>query len=359
MNPLQLRIQNAATEGDTMPNRDVLPRVGFKQCLETMAGHLQKKGRPAGKNRGRGIACGFWRGATGTFGAYVRLNSDGTVNLILGVSDISGCRTSIAQIVAEELFLPMEKVSVISADTETAPWATMSVGSMTVYSLSVAAYRACQDVKEQLGIVAAKKLGVAASEVEFSGGLFQVIGNPGNSISFEDLAESTTSMFGGTGPVVGRGAVAGLPSAPTLSVHAVDVEVDEETGKVKVLSYVVAQDVGLAINPMSVEGQIQGAVTQGIGWALMEQFIFKDGVLQNTTLLDYRIPTATDVPMIETLIVEVGSKEGIYGLRHVGEPPMIPTPAALANAIHDATGVRLFSLPMTPEKILMEVKKSR
>jgi xanthine dehydrogenase molybdenum-binding subunit len=118
-------------------------------------------------------------------------------------------------------------------------------------------------------------------------------------------------MFGATGPVVGRGAVAGLPSAPTLSVHAVDVEVDEEIGKVKVLSYVVAQDVGLAVNPMSVEGQIQGAVAQGIGWASMEQFIFKDGVLQNTTLLDYRIPTATDVPMIETLIVEVGSSEGI------------------------------------------------
>ena len=159
--------------------------------------------------------------------------------------------------------------------------------------------------------------------------------------------------------MVGRGAVAGFPSAPTLSVHAVGVEADEEAGKVKVLSYVMVQDVGLAINPVSVEGQIQGAVAQGIGWALMEQFIFKEGVLQNTTLLDYRIPTATDVPMIETLIVEVGSSKGIYGLRHVGEPPMIPTPAALANAIHDAAGVRLLSLPMTPEKILMEVKKSR
>jgi len=356
IDPIQLRLQNVAAEGDAMANGEILPRVGFKETLEKMAEHIQNKAEPEGTNRGRGIACGFWQGGRGSFGANVRVNGDGTVNLILGVTDVSGSRTSIAQIVAEELNLPLEKVNVITGDTETAPWATMSVGSLTVYSLSVAAYRACQDVKAQLVTRAAKKLDVAPSDIEFSKGLFQVKGSSELSVSFADLAGSTTTMFGGTGPVVGRGSVANIPAAPSLSVHAVDVEVDTETGKVKVLSYVASQDVGLAINPLSVEGQIQGAVAKGIGWALMEHYIFDEGVLQNTTLLDYRIPTATDVPMIETLIVEVPSEEGIYGLRHVGEPPMIPTLAALANAIHSATGVRLTELPMTPEAIWHAMK---
>jgi CO/xanthine dehydrogenase Mo-binding subunit len=355
IDPIQLRLQNVAAEGDAMVNGEILPRVGFKETLEKMAEHIQNKAEPEGTNRGRGIACGFWQGGRGSFGANVRVNGDGTVNLILGVTDVSGSRTSIAQIVAEELNLPIEKVNVITGDTETAPWATMSVGSLTVYSLSVAAYRACQDVKAQLTKKAAIKLGVGLSEIVFSQGLFQVKGNPEQSVSFADLAGSTTSMFGGTGPVVGRGSVANMPAAPSLAVHAVDIEVDKETGKVKILSYVAAQDVGLAINPLSVEGQIQGAVAKGIGWALMEHYIFDEGVLQNNTLLDYRIPTATDIPMIDTLIVEVSSSEGIYGLRHVGEPPMIPTLAALANAIHSATGVRLMELPMTPEAILRAI----
>ena len=130
-----------------------------------------------------------------------------------------------------------------------------------------------------------------------------------------------------------------------MAVHAVDVEVNKETGKVKVLSYAVAQDVGLAVNPLSIEGQIQGAVTRGIGWALMEGYIFDKGVVQNTTLLDYRMPTATDVPMIDTLLVEIGSDTGIYGVRHVGEPPMVASLATMANAIHSATGVRMKESP--------------
>jgi CO/xanthine dehydrogenase Mo-binding subunit len=329
-----------------------------------MAEYLQEKEKaekPDGVKgitcRGRGIACGFWRGATGGFGAYVRVNNNGTVNLITGVTDISGSRTGIAQIVAEELDLPLDKVLVISGDTDTAPWATMSVGSMTVYSLSVAAYRACQDVKEQLGGIAASKLGVAASEVEYIHGGFQVKTDPAKHISFMDLARSTTAMFGGVGPIVGRGSVVGLPAAPTLSVHAADVEVDKETGSVRILSYAVTQDVGRAINPLLVEGQIQGAVTQGIGWALMEQYVFDKGVLQNTNLLDYRMPTATDIPMIDVVLVEVDSSEGIYGLRHVGEPPMVPALAAVANALYNAAGIRMLELPMTPEAVLNALKK--
>jgi CO/xanthine dehydrogenase Mo-binding subunit len=355
INPLQLRILNVAKEGDTQPNGEVFFRVGFKETLERMADYLQVKGRLEGKNRGRGIACGFWHGGSGGFGAYINVNNDGSVNLVLGVTDISGSRTSIAQIVAEELGLPIDQVRVVIGDTETGPWGSNSVGSLTVYSLSMAAYRACQDVKDQLSSLAAKRFEVDPSEIEFSEGLFQVKGDTEKSISFTDLARSTSVIFG-KGPVIGRGTLDGMPPAPTLSVHAVDVEVDDETGKVRIISYAVAQDVGRAINPLSIEGQIQGAVAQGIGWALMEDYIFEKGVVQNATLLDYRMPTATDVPMIDVMIVEVPSPKGIYGLRHVGEPPMVPTLAAVANAVYNAAGVRFKELPMTPEVVLNGMK---
>ncbi len=358
MDPLQLRILNAAKEGDRLPIGEVLPRVGFKETLERMAGYLERKGPLEGRNRGRGIACGFWRGASAGFGANIQVNSDGSINLVLGLTDISGSRTSIAQIAAEELNLPINKVKVVIGDTETAPWATMSVGSLTVYSLSTAVVRACQDVKVQMSALAAKRFGVNPSEIKFAQGLFQVKGNTGKSISFAELARSTAVIFG-QGPVLGRGAANGLPPAPTLSVQAADVEVDQETGKVRILAYAVAQDVGLAINPLSIEGQIQGAVTQGIGWALMENYIFEKGVMQNATLLDYKMPTATDVPMIETLIVEVGSSKGVYGLRHAGEPPMIPVLAAVANAVYAATGVRFKELPLTPEVVLKGIKQQK
>jgi xanthine dehydrogenase molybdenum-binding subunit len=356
MDPLKLRILNAAKEGDRLPNGEVLPRVGFKETLEKMDRYLKRKGPLEGKNRGRGLACGFWHGASAGFGAFIQVNNDGSINLLLGLTDISGSRTSIAQIAAEELGLPFNKVKVVIGDTESAPWATMSVGSLTVYSLSMAVVRACQDVKAQLGLLAAKKMKVEPSEIEFSKGLFKCKADPREFISFSDLVRSTGVIFG-KGPILGRGSVNGLPPAPTLSVQAADVEVDEETGKVRILSYAVAQDVGLAVNPLSIEGQIQGAVSQGIGWALMENYVFENGVMQNSTLLDYRMPTATDVPMIEVMLVEIGSSTGVYGLRHVGEPPVIPTLAAVANAIHKAGGVRLRECPMTPEAVLKAIKQ--
>lgn len=359
MDPLQLRLRNIAVKGDIIPNGEILPRVGFKETLERMAEHLKQKGDLAGKNRGRGVACGFWHGASGSFGAHINVNGDGSMNLVLGITDMSGCRTSVAQIVAEEFCLPAEKVSVIIGDTDTAPWATMSVGSMTTYSLSMAVFRACQDIKAQLGERAAAKLEVSTDDIEFVGGVFQVKGNPGKTVSLAGLAKATFSFGGGAGPIIGSGATGGLPSAPTLSVHAVDLEVDEETGKVKVLSYAVAQDTGKALNPMSIEGQIQGAVTQGIGWALMEKIVMEKGEVQNSNLTDYRLPTATDVPMLDIMIVEVPSETGVYGVRHVGEPPMIGALGAIANALHSATGVRFKETPFTPEIVIKEIRSQR
>ena len=356
MDPIQFRLLNTAVEGDTAPSGEILPKVGYKETLEKMADYLKTKGSIKGANRGRGIASGFWHGAAGSWGAYVNVNIDGTVTLVIGVTDVSGSRTSVAQIVAEEFGLPMESVSVVVGDTDTAPWASPSVGSQTIYSLSHAVYRACQDAKEQLKRLAASRLGVDISVIEFAGGHAVAKGDPQKSIPLTALARSSLG-FRGEGPVVGRGSIAGLPPAPSIAVHAVDVEVDKETGKVRILSYAVAQDIGLAINPLSVEGQMQGAVSQGIGWALMEGYVFDQGKVQNSSFLDYRLPTAADIPMIDTILVEVNSTTGIYGLRHVGEPPIVGTLAALANAIHNATGVRFKSLPMTPEAILKGIQQ--
>jgi CO/xanthine dehydrogenase Mo-binding subunit len=275
----------------------------------------------------------------------------------LGVTDISGCRTSIAQIVAEELCLGLDQVHVISADTDTAPWASLSVGSMTLYSVSFAAVEACRDVKEQLSVRAAEKLGVSASEIEFCDGRFRVMSEPDQNISFAELAKATTARFAGIGPVLGRGGVSGLTASPTLSVHVVDLSVDPATGKAKIQSYMAAHDVGRAVNPMSVKGQIQGGIAQGIGWALMEQYVFKEGLLQNADLLNYRMPTSLDVPEIEILLVEEASSHGIYGMKHVGEPPMIPTLAAIANAISRSVGTRFTALPLTPETIFNAIRR--
>jgi len=355
LDPLQIRIQNVSQEGDKLLSGEVLARVGFKETLQRMADYLNQKGELEGKHRGRGVACGFWHGGSGGYGAYVQLNADGTINFISGVTDISGARTSVAQIVAEEMQVPLDKVKVVVADTDSAPWAHVSVGSATVYSFSMAAYRACQDAKAQLIPLAASKLKIAPADVEYVGGIFKSKSDPQKQASLADVAAGTVG-FRGTGPLLGRGTTSPLPPAPTLSVHAADVEVDAETGKVRVISYAVAQDVGKAINPMSIEGQQQGAATQGIGWALMEGYIYEKGILQNTTFLDYRLPTATDVPMIDTMIVEVPSPSGVYGLRHAGEPPMIPALAAIANAVHRATGVRFTETPMNPEAVFKGIK---
>jgi CO/xanthine dehydrogenase Mo-binding subunit len=351
IDPLQLRISNVASEGDLLPNGAPLPRVGFKETMLKMADTLNKRG----KGRNRGIACGFWRGAAGTFAASLHVNGDGTVSLATGVADVSGSRTTMAQMVAEEMGLPIEAVTVATGDSDTAPYADMSTGSRTAYSLGMAVVEACRDAKAQLIRRAARHLDRDEEEIEYSSGHFSVKGNPDHSVTLAKVARS--SLFSpGEGPIVGRGSV-GIPAyAPMIAVHAAEVDVDRETGKVKVLSYIAAQDVGKAINPMLVEGQIQGAVAQGIGWALMEDYIFDKGVMQNTTLLDYRMPTAADVPEVETVLVEVGSSAGPYGMRAVGEPPMIPVMAAISNAIHSATGVRIKNLPMTPEVILKALR---
>ncbi|MCJ7654604.1 MAG: molybdopterin-dependent oxidoreductase, partial [Dehalococcoidia bacterium] len=349
------RLKNAAVEGDLMVTGTPFPKIGFKETIERMRQYLAQRGNLEGENQGRGVACGFWAPASGAAGANINVNADGTVALVVGSVDVSGTRTSLAQIVAEELGIPFENVSVVTGDTETAPFSVLSAGSMITRSLAPPVCQACQDVKDQLCRRAAQQMEVKRKDVEFAHGRVQVKGMPEKYVSLADLARGI-AHFPGESPITGRGSSKGLKQSPVLAVEVADVEVDKETGKVKVLSYVAAQDVGFAINPTLVEGQIQGAVAQGIGWALSENYIFHEGVMQNATLLDYRMPTAADVPFVDTLLVEVSFDASPFGIRGVGEPPIVPSLATIANAIHSATGVRLKELPMTPEAILNSIR---
>jgi CO/xanthine dehydrogenase Mo-binding subunit len=285
------------------------------------------------------------------------VNTDGSVVLVVGSVDLTGSRTSFAQLVAEEFGIRVEDVTVVPGDTETAPYSDVTVGSRTTHQMGTAVCRACGDAKNQLARWAAPRLEVEPDDLEFVNKRVQVKDNPEKSVSLTTLVRDSVSLSG-EGPITGRGAVGMPKSVPMFAVQVADIEVDKETGNVKILSYTAAQDVGLAINPTLVEGQIQGGVAQGIGWALTENYVYHKGVMQNASMMDYIVPTAADVPFIETVVVEVGSATGPFGIRGVGEPPIIPTLATMANAVHSAVGVRLTELPMTPEAIISSLRES-
>lgn len=359
MDPIEFRLKNAVVEGDQLVNGWPFGKIGFKETLEKVREYLAEKGPVQGKNRGRGVAAGLW--LTGCMGsaANISMNADGSIVLVIGSTDMSGTRTAFAQMVAEEFDVPLSDVTVATGDTETAPFSIITAGSMTTRSMGKAVYRACQDVKEKICLKGAAKLGVERDDVECGAGRVRLKKRPEKAVPIADLVkEDYLSPF--AGPITGTGAGEMMAEGtPVFAVQATDVEVDPETGKVTVLSSVVAQDAGVAVNPMLVEGQMQGAVAQGIGWALFEEYLFRDGVMENATFHDYRMPTAADVPPIETLLVEVSSGLEPYGIRGVGEPPIVPGPAAMANAIMSATGVRLRELPMTPEAVLKNTKSGR
>jgi xanthine dehydrogenase molybdenum-binding subunit len=360
IDPLEFRLTNAVEEGDIMILGMPFQKIGFKETIKKMQQYLAKRNMPERKNRGRGIACGFWAPGGGAAGANIYVNDDDTVQLLVGSLDISGSRTALAQMVAEELGIPYEKVSAVTGDTDTAPFSVMSLGSMITRSLANPVYRACQDVKEQLCQRAAPRMNTEISNLEFAKGRVQIKGNPDKFITLAELAHGA----GGHNspiekPIVGHGVNGGFENSPVFVTATAEVEVDEKTGKVKVLSYGLVQDIGCAINPTVVEGQIQGAAAQGIGWALSENYIFNKGVMQNASLLDYRLPTALDIPFIDAMMVEVPFDVSPFGLRGAGEPPMVPTVAAIANAIHSAIGVRLTELPMNPEAVLRALKNTK
>jgi len=355
MDPLDFRLANAVSEGDMMANGIPFTRIGFKETLLTMKEYITQRGKTERHNQGIGIACGLWLGGAGACAATVNVISDGTVILIVGSCDLSGTRTSLAQIVAEEFGISLDKVTVVTGDTNTASYASAASGSRITRQMGTAVYLACKDAKNQLAQQAASQLGLKPEDLKFVNGQIKAEGVPEKTIGLAALARIVIGQ-GGKGPVIGRGATGSNKLAPMFAVQMAEVEVDKETGKVKILSFTTAQDVGFALNPTLIESQIHGAVAQGIGRALMEKYVFEQGVMQNPNFLDYRMPTAADLPFVDTLLVEVKSENEPYGARGVGEPPMIPTLAAIANAIHSATGVRLKELPMIPENVLRAIQ---
>ena len=347
IDPLEFRLKNAAKEGTRRVDGPVYPRIGLIETLQAAKKSDHWKSKLTGKNRGRGIASGFWFNIGGASSCSASVNDDGTVTLVEGSTDIGGTRTSIAMQLAETLGIAAEDVRPQVGDTDSVGYTFLTGGSRVTFATGLAAYKLGLDLQEQMKERAAALWECKPSAVKVEGGKYS---NNGNSLSFKELAAKIPSAK--LDPVVGRASVAPEGSTNGFGTHICDVEVDPETGKVTILRYTCIQDAGKAVHPSYVEGQMQGGSVQGIGWALNEEYFFDDqSRMRNASFLDYRMPTSLDVPMIETIIVEVPNPSHPFGVRGVGETPIVAPPATVANAIHAATGLRLTELPMSPPKV--------
>ena len=349
MDAIDFRILNGAKEGTRRAVGVINPRIGAIETAQAAKDHDHYARPLEGKWRGRGVASGFWINGTGPACATANLNYDGTVNLTIGSMDIGGTRPAAAQQFAEVLGIPVESVNPQVGDTEAIGYTSMTGGSGAAFKTGWASYEAAQDVKRQMLARAAMLWETDADRVELEGGVFRHKSDPELSMTFAELASRAAETGG---PVVGSANMDPGGAGSAFATHIVDIEVDPETGKIEILRYTAAQDSGTSIHPDYVEGQIQGGVVQGIGWALNEEYYMNDeGRMMNTSLLDYRMPTALDLPMIDAVVVEVPNPNHPYGVRGVGEVPLVPPLAALSNAIYDATGVRMRELPMNPASV--------
>ncbi|HYH13258.1 MAG TPA: xanthine dehydrogenase family protein molybdopterin-binding subunit, partial [Thermomicrobiales bacterium] len=355
LDPLEFRLQNCVVEGDERPNGGQWPRIGLKETLEALRDHPLWKEREQRRAQGLGIglAVGGWPGGLEPATAACRLDADGKLTVMLGSVDLNGTNTTFAQVAAESLGVSSDDVRVRTADTDSAPFAGGTGGSKITYTVGVAVKRATDDAVEQIKQIAAQQLEASVDDLELVDGFVRVKGVPDSGISLKEVASLGMRTAGGHGPVLGRGASAISNIAPGFAAHIAEVRVDDLTGEVKVTSYVAAQDVGFAINPAAVEGQIHGGAAQGIGWALYEGIHYsEDGSPDASSLMDYTLPRANMIPPIDVILVEVASAEGPYGAKGIGEPPAIPGPAAIGNAIRDAIGARITDLPIRPAAVL-------
>ena len=350
IDPMDLRIVNGAKEGTRRANGIVNPPIGAIETAEAAKAHEHYSAPLEGPYRGRGVASGFWINGGGAACATANVNYDGTVNLVIGSMDIGGTRPAAAQQLAEVLGIPVEDVNPQVGDTESIGYTSMTGGSGAAFKTGWACYEAAQDVKRQMIERAATLWEAEVDEVELEDGVFRFTKDPELKAGFKEIAAALPDTGG---PVFGRANVAPTTSGSAFAAHIVDVEVDPDTGKLTILRYTAIQDAGKAVHPDYVEGQMQGGVVQGIGWALNEEYYMgDDGQMLNSSFLDYRMPTSLDLPMIDTVIVEVENPGHPYGVRGVGEVSIVPPLAAIANAIHDATGVRMNTLPMKPQAVL-------
>ena len=356
MDPIDFRLKNAAKEGTMQVIGVPFKRVGFVETCLALKNSPHYKSPLPGKNRGRGVAFGFWFNIGLQSSATVNIHVDGTASVVTGSVDIGGTRAASAMIAAEVLGLTAEQVRPSNTDTDSIGHTDVTGGSRTTFATGWAVHNAALDALSALKERAAKVWEVDAGGVDFVNGKFV---NKTNGVAPMTLKELAGKLMHTGGPVVGRATVhAGPMGAPSFAGCIVDLQVDPETGKVQVLRATVAQDAGRAIHPAYVEGQMQGGTTQGLGWALNEEYIYDEkGILRNAGFLDYRIPTCLDMPLIEPIIVEVPHPDHPLGIRGVGECSIISPPAAAANALYRAVGVRMSELPMSPPRLLAAMKR--
>ncbi len=351
MDPIALREKNAAKAGTKAAYGPTFPEIGFVQTLEAAksSDHYKSKLKP---NQGRGVATGFWFNIGGESSAAVFVNEDGSISVVSGSPDIGGSRASMAMMAAETLGIPLDNVKPIVADTASVGFTHVTGGSRVTYATGMATVQAAEKVIEQLKQRAAMIWDISPDAVDWKDG--EAVPAGANAGGFDPLPLAAIALKAAKtgGPIGAEVSVNAQGAGPAFGVHICDVEVDRETGHVKILRYTAAQDVGRAIHPSYVEGQIQGGATQGIGWALNEEYVYNaKGLMENPGFLDYRVPVASDLPMIEALLVEVPNVRHPFGVRGVGEVPIVPPMAAVANAIRDAIGIRMHHLPMSPPKV--------
>ena len=351
IDPYDLRVKNALREGDVSVSGAVVPTNGLMETLEAIREKIDWP-RDLEDGHGVGLALCEWRSGSGPSTASISVNDDGTVSLLTGSVDISGSDTSLAAIAAEALGIPMEKVVVAKRDTDLAPYTGQSGGSRIVYSQGTAVQRAAENTVEKLTALAAERLGLPEDALGCEDGRIYVMDNEPQGLTFAQLAAASITSRGG--PIIGTASLSSMPYTPVFAAQAAEVKVDRATGQVKVLRYIQAQDVGTAINPMAVEGQLDGGVVQGIGRALTEdqQFDPETGAVRNPSFASYLMPLAIDLPELENVLINVPAPDGPFGARAVAEPPGFGPPAAIANAVYDAVGVRIKELPLSGERVL-------
>ena len=346
MDPIDLRLRNALREGDTGADGNALPRVAMIECLEAAQKHPLYT-EPCVKGEGVGIALGSWGGARTPSSAGCRVEPDGTLTVHVGTVDVSGSSTGLAMIAAESFGVPLDKVRIETSDTGTAPFGPLAAGSQVTYSMGGAVQEAALEARRQLLEIATNELEAAPEDLDIVNGRVTVRGVPERYVEVTKLVAMSTEFMGKYRPIQATGRSAVQAASPMFTVHVARVRTDPETGDFELTGYAAIQDVGRAINPPEAIGQIHGGVVQGLGRALGEQLAYSvDGQLRTSSFLDYELPTADQLPDIDVKLIEVASVVGPLGAKGVGEPPAVPGPAAISNALARATGIRVRDLPL-------------
>ncbi|MCK5365064.1 MAG: xanthine dehydrogenase family protein molybdopterin-binding subunit, partial [Gammaproteobacteria bacterium] len=355
LDQLEVRLKNASRDGTKAAYGPTFGKIGLSATLEAAKAHPHWSA-PLGPNQGRGVACGFWFNFGGDTCVSMSINNDGTVSLSEGNPDIGGSRASMTMMAAEELGIPYERVRTTIADTSALGQNEVTDGSRVTFAVGLATIKAARAAIDVMCARAAGIWGIDREAVIWKDGAAKPSGPNAGDFPPMTLAEIAAVASETGGPIAGHHEVNVEGAGVSFGVHLVDVEVDPETGATKILRYTIFQDAGKAVHPSYVEGQMQGGAVQGIGWALNEEYVYgEDGRLQNPGFLDYRIPVASDFPMIEPVILEIPNPGHPYGVRGVGETPIVPPLAAIANGVSRAAGVRMTELPMSPPRLLAAI----